>query len=75
MELIEKTGFGYPYKEFGNGITSYILFKESYDALLDVEKMGIPVRDVNDEFKGQSSEMIRPGSCSPMIMTADIVSG
>jgi len=38
--------------EFGNGITSYILFKESYDALLDVEKWGVKVRDVDDEFKG-----------------------
>ena len=38
--------------EFGNGITSYILFKESYDALLDVERWGIKVRDVDDEFKG-----------------------
>ena len=38
--------------EFGNGITSYILFKESYDALLDLEKMGLKVRDVDDEFKG-----------------------
>lgn len=38
--------------EFGNGITSYILFKESYDALLDVEKWGVQVRDVDDEFKG-----------------------
>jgi succinate dehydrogenase/fumarate reductase flavoprotein subunit len=38
--------------EFGNGITSYILFKESYDALLDVEKWGVKVRDVDDELKG-----------------------
>jgi succinate dehydrogenase/fumarate reductase flavoprotein subunit len=38
--------------EFGNGITSYILFKESYDALLDVEKWKVKVRDVDDEFKG-----------------------
>ncbi len=38
--------------EFGNGITSYILFKESYDALLDLENWGVKVRDVDDEFKG-----------------------
>jgi succinate dehydrogenase/fumarate reductase flavoprotein subunit len=38
--------------EFGNGITSYILFKESYDALLDVERWGVKVRDVHDEFEG-----------------------
>jgi succinate dehydrogenase/fumarate reductase flavoprotein subunit len=37
--------------EFGNGITSYILFKESYDALMDVESWGVKVRDVDDEFK------------------------
>ena len=43
---------GYLFPEYGNGITSYILFKESYDALLDVEKMGVKVRDVDDEFKG-----------------------
>jgi len=40
------------YGEYGNGITCYIQCKESYDALLDVEKMGVPVRDVNDEFVG-----------------------
>ena len=38
--------------EFGNGITSYILYKESYDALLDVEQWGVKVRDVYDEFVG-----------------------
>jgi len=38
--------------EYGNGITFYILFKESFDALLDVEKMGIKFRDEDDEFKG-----------------------
>jgi len=34
------------------GHTSYITGKESYDALLDVEKMGVQFRDVDDEFKG-----------------------
>jgi succinate dehydrogenase/fumarate reductase flavoprotein subunit len=38
--------------EYGNGITCYILCKESYDALLDVEKMGVKVRDADDEFVG-----------------------
>jgi succinate dehydrogenase/fumarate reductase flavoprotein subunit len=52
MELIKKSNAEYLFSEYGNGITSYILFKESYDALLDVEKWGIPVRDVNDEFEG-----------------------
>jgi len=45
----------YPYgitSEYGNGIACYILCKESYDALLDVEKMGVKVRDVDDEFGG-----------------------
>ncbi len=38
--------------EFGNGITSYILQGESYDALLDVEQWGVKVRDVDNEFEG-----------------------
>ena len=42
----------YDYAEFGNGISSYILCKESYDTLLDIEQMGVNVRDVDDEFKG-----------------------
>jgi len=40
------------YGELGNGITTYITAKEGYDALLDVEKMGVPVRDWKDEFIG-----------------------
>ena len=52
MELTKKLNLGYLFPEYGNGITSYILFKESYDALLDVEKWGVKVRDVDDEFKG-----------------------
>lgn len=31
---------------------AYITCKESYDALLDVEQMGLPIRDLDDEFKG-----------------------
>jgi succinate dehydrogenase/fumarate reductase flavoprotein subunit len=38
--------------EFGNSMTLYITCKEGYDALLDVEKMGVPVRDTKDEFAG-----------------------
>ncbi len=34
------------------GIKTYIQCKESYDTLLDVEKMGVQVRDITDEFKG-----------------------
>jgi succinate dehydrogenase/fumarate reductase flavoprotein subunit len=45
----------YPYKinnQYGSGALLYIMCKESYDALLDVEKMGVKVRDVDDEFVG-----------------------
>ena len=38
--------------EYGTGPSFYILCKESYDALLDIEKMGINVRDVGNEFTG-----------------------
>jgi succinate dehydrogenase/fumarate reductase flavoprotein subunit len=38
--------------EYGNGITFYILCHESYDALLDCERMGIKFRDEEDEFAG-----------------------
>ncbi len=51
MEIVKAFG-DYSYGEFGNGITCYITCKESYDALLDVEKMGVKVRDVDDEFVG-----------------------
>jgi succinate dehydrogenase/fumarate reductase flavoprotein subunit len=51
MEAVRAFG-DYSYGEFGNGITCYIQCKESYDALMDVEKMGIKVRDVDDEFAG-----------------------
>lgn len=34
------------------GIAFYIQCMESYDCLLDVEKWGLPLRDVDDEFKG-----------------------
>jgi succinate dehydrogenase/fumarate reductase flavoprotein subunit len=36
----------------GERHTSYITCKESYDALLDVEKAGLQFRDVDDEFAG-----------------------
>ena len=38
--------------EYGNGITFYILCQESYDALLDMEGMGIRFKDENDDFAG-----------------------
>lgn len=34
------------------GLGKYITCKEAYDTLLDLEKMGVPFRDMNDEFKG-----------------------
>ena len=37
---------------YSNGIFRYITMKESWDALLDMEKMGLKFRDVNGEFTG-----------------------
>ena len=37
---------------YRNGITQYITCRESYDCLLELEKMGIKIRDSEDEFKG-----------------------
>ena len=51
MEAVRAFG-DYSYGEFGNGITCYIQCKESYDALLDIENMGVKVRDVDDVFVG-----------------------
>jgi succinate dehydrogenase/fumarate reductase flavoprotein subunit len=54
-EMIEslKSSFGESnYGEFGNGIAAYITCKESYPALLDIEEMGVKVRDVDDQFVG-----------------------
>lgn len=51
MEVFESFG-GYGYSGHGNGLSGYITAKESWDALLDVEKMGIKIRDVDDEFVG-----------------------
>lgn len=35
-----------------NGIQSYITSREGYDCLLELEKMGLRIRDYDDEFKG-----------------------
>jgi succinate dehydrogenase/fumarate reductase flavoprotein subunit len=35
-----------------NGISRYIAARESYDTLLELEKMGGKIRDTEDEFKG-----------------------
>jgi succinate dehydrogenase/fumarate reductase flavoprotein subunit len=52
VEVLRKSFNDYSYGEFGTGLTAYICARESYDALLDVEKMGVKVRDVDDVFKG-----------------------
>jgi succinate dehydrogenase/fumarate reductase flavoprotein subunit len=38
--------------KYSFGHSNYIVCKESWDALLDVEKMGIEFRDVDNEFAG-----------------------
>lgn len=52
MALTKEFHHHYFYLEFGNGITHYITCRESWDALQDVEKMGVKVRDVDNEFVG-----------------------
>jgi len=50
-ELMENGGpLSKPGYSFGH--THFINFKESYEALLDVEKMGVKFRDEDDEFAG-----------------------
>ncbi len=39
-------------RSYANGMISYIIMRESYDALLDVEQMGMMFRDEKDEFVG-----------------------
>jgi succinate dehydrogenase/fumarate reductase flavoprotein subunit len=39
-------------KGYINGISRYIKCQESYDRLLELEKMGMKIRDSEDEFKG-----------------------
>ncbi len=51
MDIVKAFG-PYSYGEFGNGISCYIQCNESYDALMDLERMGVKVRDVDDEFAG-----------------------
>lgn len=38
--------------KFGFGHMRYIECMESYPTLLDLEKMGLPIRDMDDEFEG-----------------------
>jgi succinate dehydrogenase/fumarate reductase flavoprotein subunit len=51
IELVDEYPNGVT-TEYGNGITCYILCNESWDALLDMEKMGMHIRDEEDEFSG-----------------------
>jgi succinate dehydrogenase/fumarate reductase flavoprotein subunit len=37
---------------YGNYISTYITARDSYDVLLELEQLGMQVRDVNDEFVG-----------------------
>lgn len=37
---------------YSSGHTNYITFRDSFDALLDIEKMGLKIRDEDDEFVG-----------------------
>lgn len=52
VDVLKSTYGDYGYGEFGNGITAYVTCRESYDALLDIEKMGVKVRDKDDLFTG-----------------------
>lgn len=40
------------YNGFHSAITTYIQCRESYDAVLELEKMGMKIRDTEDDFKG-----------------------
>lgn len=40
------------YGGYCNGLSRYIAARESYDTLLELEKMGGKIRDTEDEFKG-----------------------
>jgi len=51
VQVVDEYPFGIT-TEYGNGITCYIMARESYDALLDLESMGARVRDTGDEFVG-----------------------
>jgi succinate dehydrogenase/fumarate reductase flavoprotein subunit len=50
-DLVRKSPYNFT-TEYGNFITSRIVANESYEALLDLERMGVTVRDVDDDFVG-----------------------
>jgi len=37
---------------YSNSLSRYIAAREAYDTLLEIEKMGAKIRDIEDEFKG-----------------------
>jgi succinate dehydrogenase/fumarate reductase flavoprotein subunit len=40
------------YNGYSNSLSRYIAARESYDTLLEIEKMGAKIRDIDDEFRG-----------------------
>ncbi|HQM81683.1 MAG TPA: FAD-binding protein, partial [Syntrophorhabdaceae bacterium] len=40
------------YKGYSNSLSRYIAAREAYDTLIEIEKMGAKIRDLEDEFKG-----------------------
>jgi succinate dehydrogenase/fumarate reductase flavoprotein subunit len=40
------------YKGYSNSLSRYIAAREAYDTLLEIEKMGAKIRDLDDDFKG-----------------------
>ena len=40
------------YGGYNSGISRYLTCRESYDTLLELEEMGVQIRDVDDEFEG-----------------------
>lgn len=50
-DFIEKAGY-WQYWDYINGMSHYIMYKEGYDLLCEIEQMGAKVRDTEDEFKG-----------------------
>lgn len=51
IKIVDKYDYGVT-SEWGMGPTCYVTCMESWDGLLDMEKMGGTIRDVKDEFAG-----------------------
>ena len=50
-KLVEETA-KFKGNKYAMSHLNYIEYKESWDALQELEKMGVPIRDEDDEFKG-----------------------